>query len=83
MKFHLPSYLLGVATGASGAALAPRLRPIALEIATACYRVADAVMLRAARGREDFSDLLAEARARARGKIGRGRSNLRSVPEGA
>jgi hypothetical protein len=69
MRFHLPSFLLGVATGASGAALAPRLRPLVLEIATDCYRVLDAAMLRLARGREDVADLLAEARARARGKL--------------
>ncbi len=69
MRFHLPSFLLGVATGASGAALAPRLRPLVLEIATYCYRVIDAAMLRLARGREDVSDLLAEARARARGRL--------------
>ena len=69
MRFHLPSFLLGVATGASGAALAPRLRPLVLEIATDCYRVIDAAMLRLARGREDIADLLAEARARARGKL--------------
>lgn len=80
MKFHLPSYLLGVATGASGAALAPRLRPVALEIATGFYRAADAVMVRVARSRENLSDLLAEARARARGKIRRDRPDLRSVP---
>jgi hypothetical protein len=80
MKFHLPSYFLGVATGASGAALAPRLRPVVLELATGCYRIADALMVRLARSRENFSDLLAEARARARGKIGRPRPNLRSVP---
>jgi hypothetical protein len=83
MMFHLPSYLLGVATGAGGAALAPRLRPIVLEVATGCYRVADSVMVRVARGRENFSDLLAEARARARGKLGREELNLRSVPGGA
>ena len=65
MKFHLPSYLLGVATGASGAALATRLRPVVLEIATGCYRVYDAAMYRVARAREDAADLLAEARARA------------------
>lgn len=69
MRFHLPSFLLGVATGASGAALAPRLRPLVLEIATDCYRVIDAAMLRLARGREDVADLLAEARARARSKL--------------
>jgi hypothetical protein len=71
MRFHLPSFLLGVATGASGAALGPRLRPLVLEIATDCYRVIDAAMLRLARGREDVADLLAEARARARGRLRR------------
>lgn len=83
MKFHLPSYLLGVVTGAGGATLAPRLRPITLEVATAFYRAGDAIMLRVARGRENISDLLAEARARARGKIRRRRADLHSVPEGA
>jgi len=69
VKFHLPSFVLGVATGASGATLAPRLRPVVLEIATGCYRVYDAVMFRVARGRENASDLLAEARARARERL--------------
>ena len=73
MKFHLPSFLLGTVAGASGAVLAPRLRPIALELATGCYRVFDAAMVKLARGRESVSDLLAEARTRARG-------TLRSIP---
>lgn len=79
MRFHLPSFLLGVAAGASGAAIAPRVRPLVLELATDCYRVLDAAMLRVARTREDFSDLLAEARARARGKLGKNGARLRSV----
>lgn len=79
MKFHLPSYLLGVATGASGAALAPRLRPMAVELATGCYRIVDSIGVRIARAREDLSDLLAEARARARGTL---RPVLRAVPRG-
>ena len=79
MRFHLPSYLFGVATGASGAALAPRLRPIVLELATGCYRAFDAVMVRVARKREDFSDLLAEARARARDKVKRWSPSLHVV----
>jgi hypothetical protein len=79
MKFHLPSYMLGVATGASGAALAPRLRPLAIEIASGWYRVADAIGVRFARARENLSDLLAEARARARGKL----PVLHAVPKGA
>ena len=73
MRFHLPSFVLGAVTGASGAALAPRLRPLALELATGCYRVFDAAMLRLARSRENVSDLLAEARARARHQLDRAR----------
>lgn len=82
MRFHLPSFLLGAVTGASGAALAPKLKPIVLELATGFYRVADAAMLRVARGRENFSDLLAEARARARGRFGNG-AKLRVAGAGA
>ena len=81
MRFHLPSFILGVATGASGAALAPRVRPLVLELATASYRIYDTAMLRLARGREDVSDLLAEARARARSSLQR--SGLRSVEASA
>jgi hypothetical protein len=66
MKLYVPSFLLGVSVGAAGAVVAPRLRPLALEVATAFYRLADAMILRLARGREDLSDLLAEAKARAR-----------------
>ena len=73
MRFHLPSFVLGIAAGAGGAAVAPRLRPLVLELATDCYRIYDAAMLRLARGRENLQDLLAEARALARGKLGRGK----------
>lgn len=69
MKLHLPSFLAGVAVGASGAVIAPRLRPVALEIATTMYRVGDAALVRLSRAREDLSDLLAEARARARERV--------------
>jgi hypothetical protein len=79
MIFHLPSFALGVATGASGAALAPRLRPIALELATGMYRLFDAGMLKLARGRENFHDLLAEARARATALRMRSGRSVRSV----
>lgn len=65
MKLHVPSFLLGVGVGAGGALIAPRLRPLALEIATTFYRVTEGVMVRLARRREDLADLLAEAKARA------------------
>lgn len=66
MKLHVPSFVLGVGVGAGGAVIAPRLRAVALEIATTFYKLGDAVVVRVARGREDISDLLAEAKARAR-----------------
>ncbi len=72
MKLHAPSFFVGVAVGATAATIAPRLRAVALETATTFYKLGDAVAVRLARGREDFSDLLAEARARARGRLSRG-----------
>ena len=66
MRLHLPSFIFGAVVGATGAAIAPRLRPVALEIATVFYQLVDRTMVQIARGREDISDLLAEARARAR-----------------
>jgi hypothetical protein len=77
MRFHIPSFFVGVAVGAGGVALAPRLRPIAVEIASDAYRAIDALMLRLARGRENVQDLLAEARARAK-KLAK-RRHLREV----
>lgn len=67
MKFHLPSFLLGYAAGGVSVAIWRQIRPLAVEVATACYRLADAVAARAVMKREDFEDVLAEARARARG----------------
>jgi hypothetical protein len=65
MRFHLPSFLLGCLTGATVKTLSTRLRPVAVEVAAAAYQVLDVVRGHAARRREDFEDLLAEARARA------------------
>jgi len=71
MKLHLSSFMLGFGVGASTAAVAPRLRPVALELATTFYKIADALMVRVARSREDVADLLAEAKARARSRLRR------------
>ena len=68
MRFHGPSFVLGFLTGVTAKAVAPRVRPVALEIATAAFRLARAVTTHVTRRREDFEDLLAEARARARGE---------------
>ncbi len=67
MKFHFPSFLVGYGAGAATAFASKRVRPLLLELATAAYRLGDAVLARAAMKREDFEDLFAEARARARG----------------
>jgi hypothetical protein len=71
MKLHLGSFLLGVAVGATGAAAAKRFRPVAVELVSLGYRLADAVEARLAVGRETVEDLFAEARARARGLVRR------------
>lgn len=72
MNFHLPSFLLGYGAGASSVLLARQLRPLLLELATVAWRFVDAVAARAAIKQEDLEDLLAEAKARARGWSGRG-----------
>ncbi len=67
MRFHMSSFLLGFGAGGAAVLLSKRLRPVALELATAMYRIVDAIGGRAAMTREDIQDLLAEAKARARG----------------
>src|SRR5262249_50927754 len=67
MKIHLASFLLAVVVGAPGATVAKKLRPVGLELLTLGYRLADAAQTRVAMGREALEDLVAEAKARARG----------------
>ncbi len=64
MKFHLPSFVLGCAAGYAAKSVSGHLRPLALELASVAYKVADAVATRLVRRKEDLEDLLAEARAR-------------------
>lgn len=68
MRFHIPSFFIGFVAGATAKAMAPRLRPVALEIATVAFKIARSVTTHATRRREDLEDLVAEARARARGE---------------
>ncbi|WP_223637960.1 hypothetical protein [Corallococcus sp. EGB] len=67
MKFDLPSFLLGYGAGAGTVLATKHLRPLAVELATAAYRFLDMMAARAAMKQEDIEDLLAEAKARARG----------------
>jgi hypothetical protein len=71
MNFHLPSFLLGYASGAATVLIGQQLRPLAVEVVAAAYQAADAVAARVAMLREDVDDMLAEARARARGRTAR------------
>ena len=68
MTFHLLSFGLGYAAGAGTVLAGRHLRPFVLELATAAYRFVDAMAARAAMRTEDLEDLLAEARAKARGR---------------
>ncbi len=70
MVFHAGSFALGFASGYATARLAPRLHRIGLELLTIGVRLADGLAVRAAQKREDLEDLLAEAKARARGEVG-------------
>jgi hypothetical protein len=67
MKFHWTSFVLGYAAGAGSAMAWDRVRPLLVEVAAATYRAFDAAAARVVMVREDVEDLLAEARARARG----------------
>jgi hypothetical protein len=69
MKFHFSSFLLGCAVGAGAVLIAPRIRPVLLELATAAYKLMDTVSAQLAMKREDLEDVLAEAKARARGAL--------------
>ncbi|HVI95173.1 MAG TPA: hypothetical protein VM753_14265 [Anaeromyxobacter sp.] len=66
MFFHLPSFLLGYAAGLGTGLVLPRLRPVALEVASAVFRFADDLAARVASVREDLEDVMAEARIRVR-----------------
>jgi hypothetical protein len=66
MFFHVPSFLLGYAAGLGTGLVLPRLRPVALEVATALHKFGDDLAARVATVREDLEDVVAEARARLR-----------------
>ena len=64
---HWGSFFAGWVTGVATASLGKRLRPALVELASSAYQVSDSIAARLAMRREDAEDLLAEARARARG----------------
>jgi hypothetical protein len=64
MTFHFPSFFLGVVVGASGARAWDRLRPIAVELASAGYELGESLWTRVSTFQEDAEDVFAEARGR-------------------
>ena len=69
MNFHFPSFVLGVAVGAGGAAVWDRLRPIAVELASAGYELGENLWTRVSTFQEDAEDVFAEARGRAARRV--------------
>ncbi len=69
MRFHFTSFMLGVGVGAAGVVVGRHLRPVAVEMAKTAYQITDAISARMAIMQEDVDDMLAEARARARGWV--------------
>jgi hypothetical protein len=69
VKIHFGSFFLGVVVGATGATVAKRFRPVAVELLSLGIKLADAAQTRLAMGREAFEDVVAEAKARARGLV--------------
>ncbi len=68
MRFHFPSFVLGMGAGAAAVVVGRHLRPVLVEVASAAYQVADALAARVYVVQEDVEDILAEARARSRGE---------------
>lgn len=68
MRFHFGSFVIGFAAGAATVVVGKHLRPVLVEVASAGYQLADTLAARVAMVQEDFDDMLAEARARARGE---------------
>jgi hypothetical protein len=68
MKFHFPSFALGVGVGVAGVLIGSRLRPVIVEVAASAYGLVDAITGRFATLQEDVEDVLAEARERARAR---------------
>jgi mRNA-degrading endonuclease toxin of MazEF toxin-antitoxin module len=68
MKFHVSSFIIGMAAGAAYVGMGKRAHPIVMELAAAGYRLADGLAAQAAVRMEDWQDMLAEAKARARAR---------------
>jgi hypothetical protein len=75
VKFHLPSYLLGVLSAAVAVKLGDRVRPIVVETLSLASVVWTAGRSVIEQQREALEDLWAEIRERSRNRAGRDRAN--------
>jgi hypothetical protein len=80
MRFHLPSFFVGFAAGATTVLVGRELKPVAVEGAASVYQLWDALWARAAMLGEDIEDILTEARARADSSRSKPAENASKVP---
>jgi len=69
MKFHAPSFLLGVGLTAAAVAARGRLHPIAVEVGALGVHLARLARTLIERRREDLEDLRAEVEERLRERV--------------
>jgi hypothetical protein len=69
MRFHAPSFLLGVGVTAAAVAARTRLRPVAVELSALGLHLTRLGRSLAERRREDLEDLWAEVEARVRARV--------------
>ncbi len=81
MRFHAPSFLLGVGVTAAAVASRARLRPVAVELSALGIHLGRLGRSLVERRREDFEDLWAVAAARLRARASRALA-VRARPSG-
>ena len=69
MRFHAPSFLLGVGVTAAFVSTRRRLRPVAVEVGALGLHLGRLGRSFAERHREDFEDLWAEVEERVRARV--------------
>jgi hypothetical protein len=77
MKFHVPSFLLGVGVTAAAVASRARLRPVAVEVTALGLHLGRQARSIAERRREEVEDFWAEVEERVRGRARAGEAGER------
>jgi len=82
MRFHGPSFLLGIGVTAALVAARGRLRPVAVELGALGLHLGRAGRSRVERRREDLEDLWAEVEERVRARVREERSHAPQAGNG-